>query len=347
MVMSRWVPYGVLSTTLAVSVVVHAFQERPNFYAACVYLSQSSACSIVLANMFFVATLMFGKLLQHLCFGRLRAIEVEHLYERSWYAVTESCLAMTIFREEFDSRFLLYFTTLIFVKIFHWLAHDRVDFMEQTTEGVSKKFHVRMCTIIGSLLAVDFFMAKSALDDIFRYGPNAMILFAFEFTILGSIILSVAGKYILNLIESRMHEQWDNKQTYVFYLDLLADFFKLVTYIAFFATVFTFYGLPLHIVRDLYVTLRSFTTKCRNFLRFRQATRDMDTRYPDATPAELEALGDPTCIVCRDDMLHASQPSEEGEPARSPLDKPKKLPCNHILHFRCLRSWLERQQSCP
>lgn len=27
--------------------------------------------------------------------------------------------------------------------------------------------------------------------------------------------------------------------------------------------------------------------------------------------------------------------------------RPKKLPCGHILHFSCLRSWLERQQVCP
>ena len=25
----------------------------------------------------------------------------------------------------------------------------------------------------------------------------------------------------------------------------------------------------------------------------------------------------------------------------------KKLPCGHILHMHCLRSWLERQQVCP
>ncbi|KAK3079901.1 hypothetical protein LTS18_003636, partial [Coniosporium uncinatum] len=27
--------------------------------------------------------------------------------------------------------------------------------------------------------------------------------------------------------------------------------------------------------------------------------------------------------------------------------RPKKLPCGHVLHFACLRSWLERQQACP
>ena len=25
----------------------------------------------------------------------------------------------------------------------------------------------------------------------------------------------------------------------------------------------------------------------------------------------------------------------------------KKLPCNHIFHISCLRSWFQRQQTCP
>jgi len=30
-----------------------------------------------------------------------------------------------------------------------------------------------------------------------------------------------------------------------------------------------------------------------------------------------------------------------------PMIPPKKLICGHIFHFHCLRSWLERQQTCP
>lgn len=51
------------------------------------------------------------------------------MYERSWYAVTETCLAMTIFREEFDLQFIVVFTTLLFLKIFHWLSQDRVEYV--------------------------------------------------------------------------------------------------------------------------------------------------------------------------------------------------------------------------
>lgn len=34
---------------------------------------------------------------------------------------------------------------------------------------------------------------------------------------------------------------------------------------------------------------------------------------------------------CREDMVHSS----------------KKLPCGHIFHTACLRSWFQRQQTCP
>ena len=51
--------------------------------------------------------------------------------------------------------------------------------------------------------------------------------------------------------------------------------------------------------------------------------------YPDATDEELSQL-DNVCIICRDEMTSG-----------------KKLPCNHIFHAHCLRSWFQRQQSCP
>ena len=119
-----------------------------------------------------------------------------------------------------------------------------------------------------------------------------------------------------------------------------ADFFKLLTYLAFFSIILTYYGLPLHIIRDVYITLRSFAKKLMSFIRYRQATAHMNERYPDATVEELEATGDRTCIICREQMVHGGEAGRE-------RTRPKKLRCGHILHFHCLRSWLERQQSCP
>lgn len=38
---------------------------------------------------------------------------------------------MTIFREEFDLQFIVYFATLSFLKIFHWLCQDRIEFVKE------------------------------------------------------------------------------------------------------------------------------------------------------------------------------------------------------------------------
>lgn len=80
----------------------------------------------------------------------------------------------------------------------------------------------------------------------------------------------------------------------------------------------------------------------------------MNIRYPDATVEEVEREN--VCIICREEMrpfipaqdnqgpqgVHAAAQAQSRQRMR-----PKKLPCGHILHFSCLRSWLERQQRCP
>lgn len=53
----------------------------------------------------------------------------QHLIERSWYAVTETCLAFTVFRDDFSPKFVALFTLLLFLKCFHWLAEDRIDYV--------------------------------------------------------------------------------------------------------------------------------------------------------------------------------------------------------------------------
>ena len=81
----------------------------------------------------------------------------------------------------------------------------------------------------------------------------------------------------------------------------------------------------------------------------------MNERYPDATAEEIAR--EDVCIICREEMRPWRRPDQADAPAagtnrvaRHSVDerlRAKKLPCGHILHFACLRSWLERQQNCP
>lgn len=134
----------------------------PLFWEEIKHLHWGFFCCQVLYIQAFVLVFLLGKFMRKVFFGQLRAAEMEvqfclcsftslafykcflcfliwpnfaivphcqHLIERSWYAVTETCLAFTVFRDDFSPRFVALFTLLLFLKCFHWLAEDRVDFV--------------------------------------------------------------------------------------------------------------------------------------------------------------------------------------------------------------------------
>ncbi|SCV71941.1 BQ2448_4635 [Microbotryum intermedium] len=356
MQLSRLQLYGLGSTVVFFYTVIHAFRQRSNFYAAAVYLSHSNACVMILWNQAIYQFVLLGKLLQKIFFGPLRLIEVERLQERAWFAITETLLALTIFKDEFESSFVILFVSLLFLKL---ISIKTLAQMEQSAQ-VSRLAHIRMISLLALLWVADVVLLISSVECILIEGPTVMIMFASEYMILIANVWTVTMKYILNCIDLRSQVPWEEKSIYGLYVDLTADFFKLLTYLTFFSLILTFYGLPLNILRDVYMTLRSFVLKIRDLRRYRRATSNMDTLYPNATLEEMEQMSDKTCIICREDMEFrgpiaaptdgAAVPVEPVPPPtqrQGPNDTPKKLPCGHVFHFHCLRSWLERQQSCP
>ncbi|KAF7428415.1 E3 ubiquitin-protein ligase hrd1 [Pleurotus ostreatus] len=352
--------YGAVSTIAVTAAIVNALRNYSNFYSVAIYLSKSSRSVLVLANFGLLIALLCGHLVQQIFFGTLRAPEVERLYDRLWFFITESLLAFTIFRDEFDIPFALMFGFLLFVKSFHWLSADRIEWMEQRPyPGPPISFHVRMAALFIILSTIDFLMFIIAVENTVVYGVGGMVLFASEYAILMASVSNTIAKYALSTYELHRAGRrggenappWDNKSMFVFYIELVTDFLKLSTYLVFFTIIITFYGLPLNIVRDVYITARSFITRLRALRRYQTATRNMDQRYPDATAEEMSQMNDRTCIICREEMIPRVNPTEDAAQAPAQADgpntTPKKLPCGHIFHFHCLRSWLERQQSCP
>ncbi|KAK8861245.1 hypothetical protein IAR55_002064 [Kwoniella newhampshirensis] len=355
----RLVLYGTASTMLAGGVISSALHTRANFYAAGVAIGRSSGALMVLANFALFNAICLGIGLKKIFFGQLRAIEYEHLFERLWIFLTESLLALTIFRDDFSAPFALMYGMLLFLKCFHWITADRVDYMDQIPPpGPPSTFHLRIALIIAFLTLFDILLVTYSLESILVNGVSSMVLFASEFTILLASILGTSARYGVGIIDLGRAggradaPSWEAKSMWLFYVDLAVDFVKLLTYLTFFTVILLHYGLPLHILRDVYMTLRSFMSRCGDLIRYRRATRDMDALYPDATEEEMERQGDRTCIICREEMVPRTQAEREGSGNRAdgeggPNETPKRLSCGHIFHFHCLRSWLERQQSCP
>jgi hypothetical protein len=233
-------------------------------------------------------------------------------------------------------------------------------------------WHVRMLGTFAALLVLDVIgfahysssvgVKASSVVFGFEVGLAWMLYFVSEFNnlqqlvtaqymLLVSVYLGILIKYTIHSMDailvaySPTATGWEEKPLYIMLTDLVSDFLKLLTYVGFFLVVVYYYGLPLHIIRDIYVTLQSFLQRFTDVQRYLKALEEMRTRYPDATAEDIAAT-DGVCIICREDLADGLPVPPGSDNFRNPL-RPKKLHCGHIFHIRCLKSWLERQQACP
>ncbi|XP_058814131.1 E3 ubiquitin-protein ligase HRD1 isoform X2 [Topomyia yanbarensis] len=320
---------SVISLALTSLVLGNAYYQKKQFYPSVVYITKSNPSMAVIYIQSLVLVLMLGKLMKKVFLGTLRAAEFEHLMERFWYALTETCLAFTVFRDDFNPKFVALFTVLLFLKSFHWLAEDRVDYMERSPV-IGWIFHLRVAGLLACLGVLDHQLISYAYQSTIAKGATVQLVFGFEYAILMTMVLNTAIKYMFHAAELRSETPWENKAVFLLYTELIIGFIRVVLYVIFVILMVKIYTLPLFAFRPMYYTMRNFKKALNDVILSRRAIRNMNTLYPDATQEELQ-LSDNICIICREDMINSS----------------KKLPCGHIFHTACLRSWFQRQQTCP
>lgn len=274
--------------------------------------------------------LMF-QLLKSILFGDLRAAEAEHLSERTWHAVLETCLAFTVFRDDFSAIFVMQFIGLLFIKCFHWLADDRVDMMERSPV-ITLRFHLRMMTVLAALGFADSYFVSSAYFTTITRGASAQIVFGFEYAILLALVLHVTIKYLLHMHDLRNPQSWDNKAVYLLYAELFINLIRCLLYGFFAVVMLRVHTFPLFSVRPFYQSVRALHKAFLDVILSRRAINAMNSQFPVVSAEDLAAM-DATCIICREEMTVDASP--------------KRLPCSHVFHAHCLRSWFQRQQTCP
>ena len=199
----------------------------------------------------------------------------------------------------------------------------------ETSDTVGRWTHMRLVALMMVLLGTDLVVLGACTYLCLQNGPSVLILFGFEYAILAVTVTATLIRYGLHMIDMRIDGTWQSKGSYVFFLEFMTEMLRFVFYLIFFTIIFTYYGMPLHIVRELWVSYQNLRRRLTAYQRYRKLVANMNQRFPDATEEELEAC-EHICIICRDHM-----------------DGGKKLPCGHIFHAQCLRTWLQHQQTCP
>lgn len=124
-------------------------------------------------------------------------------------------------------------------------------------------------------------------------------------------MLTSLCKYIYNSVELASDQPWERKSMYIFYLELfmgmyiaeihlfsppspkhlaiglpflffwkiIPDFTRLVAYMIYFCILMKYYSVPLYILRDVYMTFRSFAKRVQDMMQYYRATANMNERY--------------------------------------------------------------------
>lgn len=215
----------------------------------------------------------------------------------------------------------------------------RTTFLSKVLE-LLKKLYDGNSFLALNLLFWDIAFSSKCILHMMANGPSLRLLFAFEYGILAISASTTLWLHVLHVLDMQHQTEygrsWNTKGVLVLATELWADALKFVFYLSFFTIVFSFYGMPLNMLRDLFISFSNLKKRISVFLKYRELTRNMNQRFRNATDQELEECGH-VCIICRDTM---DNDKSSGNPA-------KVLPCGHVFHFYCLRSWLQQQQSCP
>lgn len=290
---------------------------------------------IFLLNALTCVFVLVARVFIQLVFGQLRAIEEQNLKDKlnSFLLYKFVFLFGVLNLGEVGSitRWVTWCGSLALILVLNKLCRDRAHYLSLSPSS-------RLTSYIPIfLINLSMYLTTFVLFvGIIRYKDES---FSISLFLLADVLIHhIQSLYSFIklglLVYDHITERWENKDITFYYTEMILK--VLLLYIEIFHNVhMLIYGgvsltmgsfvLCMHI-KYLYQELVKRWQRHKNF---RSILDNLDSRFQPATSEELEANND-HCAICWDDMESA-----------------RKLPCGHMFHIQCLRSWLEHDTSCP
>lgn len=309
--------YVQVSFFAALALIYYAYRSRQQWYLALVFLSSSKWAYIIMGNALIATLIAFFQIFTNLFLNGLRLAEAEGLGDFFRWNITETCLALTIFRSELDVKTGIFFLIFVLAKCLHWVADMRLSQLRMTEEVLVVRpgtvwpalrwSHVKLLICLFVLQFLDILAVMECSQDILERGPSVSILFAFEGAIMLTSVVSCVLLWNLHLVDgivNYLHEttspgssahRWihpwhDYKATLVFAVEVQAQAVKFVAYITFFAIVMTYYGLPINLIREVYISFQQLKQRLTAFGKYRTLMASMN-RFANPTVRTNPVVG--------------------------------------------------------
>lgn len=194
--------------------------------------------------------------------------------------------------------------------------------------------HGRLVALLLTLLFADLGWFYLCISVFSAEGRTQVFLLVYECFTLFVDCVSGLAKNSIHFVDLSRGGNWEYRGSYMFYTDVIASAIVLAATLGHYIVILFIHGISLNVVDVLiFVNMRivflNLKAKIAAYRNYRKLALDMDQRYPQVPANELQELND-SCAICREPMVSA-----------------RRLPCAHIFHTACLRSWLEHNHTCP
>lgn len=257
-----------------------------------------------------ISALLFLKYLHSAVFGPLSTIERNDLQAQMIATLSQVAVAMICFRQKVGIHAVVVLLASLILKWFHKLAAKRA-----AQESVPVPTRRRLGYLLVTLHLCDIAWFHAMSVKIYSIeGPSPLVLaLAAEIAVLYGELLAATGRFLLPR----------NRLFWVF-LSIYSAGLKLFVYWALSFLLLSKWYFPVHILRDVYSTIRCAVSYLAGLVSYRQASK----HYGLVLAKSHKGL----CPICMETMIE---------------ETPVETICGHELHLKCLRAWLAKNPTCP
>jgi autocrine motility factor receptor len=333
-------PYFVMSTLCAVICLYHLWQDP--YWKSRSFLDRIKLSRIgtaILGNMTFASLLLFYKGVLYLFFGPITLAETQKMWQRLVNYMVFNLLAVSAIldpRMDVVLKWGSWLFLMASMRLMCDLARNRFKVLITYTPNAAWWIHGKIVMLLCLLMMADVAVFSWAMHIRDEFTKDQLFLVVSECFSLSVVAMGALIKYLIYYIDMiHFSGQWDHRGSYSYYTDLFSKSIILMVSLIYYATILHLHGVSLNIFFDILIIIRlvvivvSLRTKFIAYQNYRQLSNQIATMYKPLGPQEIEQYND-SCAICRDPMTSAL-----------------RLPCGHIFHTPCLRSWLEHNHNCP